>query len=89
MQVVEVDGFLAGAPVDVAEDVEAGLDAPDLAEEVGASEAVVEVVFLLELEGKREKVMRLGSGLGRGLGGMILTWGERGRADWDLPVESG
>lgn len=46
LQVVEVDGLLAGAEVDVAEDVQAGADAPDLAEEMGAAEAEVEVVLL-------------------------------------------
>lgn len=46
LQVVKVGGLGAGAPVDVAEDVEARLDTPELAEEVWASEVEVAVVFL-------------------------------------------
>jgi hypothetical protein len=46
LEVVVVDGLAARAPVDVAEDVEAGLDAPDLAEEVGAAEVEIAMVRL-------------------------------------------
>lgn len=37
LQVIEEGGLLAGTPVDVAEDMEAGPDAPKFAEEVGAA----------------------------------------------------
>lgn len=40
LQVVKVDGLGAVGAVDVAEDVEAGPDAPDLAEQVGAAVAL-------------------------------------------------
>lgn len=46
LHLIEEYGLLARAPVDVAEDVQAGLDAPDLAEEVRAAEVEVLVVFL-------------------------------------------
>ena len=49
LQGVEVDGLPAVAPVDVAEDVETGLDAPHFPEELGAAEVVVEMVFLPQL----------------------------------------
>jgi hypothetical protein len=42
---VEVDGLGAGSPVNVAEDVESRLDAPDFAEQMGAAEEEVEVGF--------------------------------------------
>jgi len=47
LALVKVDGLAPVAPVDMAKDVEFGLDAPDLFEEAGAAEVQVAVEALL------------------------------------------
>lgn len=73
--------------MDVAEDVEAGADAPDLAEEVGAAEAEIEVVLLFCWEEAKSYMTRSQpGGLGHGWmggrneegGGMERGWGLTG-----------
>jgi hypothetical protein len=46
LKLVEVNGLLSVAPVNVAEDVKARLRAPDLAKEVWTAKIIIEVVFL-------------------------------------------